>query len=321
MDIPDTHFLLDYVRPDLLLLRVVARSLILWDAVLANDEWIEAQIPSVVKDSYSILGQQVGPSLTSLTGIEPMQVDVNLSGAKDTDENKKIPEADVETGNAKVETAERNVDRQAIRQIHAHLVAGACFSLGLRYAGTGDQKAARTLMRRIQVFQSMRDGHDPIMIARRPEKLLLEMCLSCSAISLALVMAGTGDVDALRLFRELRWKCNGDTRFGSHMAFGAAIGLLFLGGGTCTFGRGHEDIAALVMAFFPRYPIVTSDNQYHLQALRHFYVLAVKRREIEVIDVDTRDPIYIPIEVRTVFLLMSILLICLCPNHSLYVRF
>ena len=29
--LPDTHFLLDYVRPDMLLLRVVARALVLWD--------------------------------------------------------------------------------------------------------------------------------------------------------------------------------------------------------------------------------------------------------------------------------------------------
>eukprot|EP00814_Leptocylindrus_danicus_P021824 CAMPEP_0116010592 /NCGR_PEP_ID=MMETSP0321-20121206/4085_1 /TAXON_ID=163516 /ORGANISM="Leptocylindrus danicus var. danicus, Strain B650" /LENGTH=1159 /DNA_ID=CAMNT_0003479705 /DNA_START=267 /DNA_END=3746 /DNA_ORIENTATION=+ len=300
MDIPDTNFLLDYVRPDLLLLRVVARSLILWDDVLANDEWIEAQLPSVVKENYNLLGQSVGTNFASLTGIAPMQVDVNRSGAMDLDERKTARGADLETGHLNRETADRNVDKQAIRQIHAHLVAGACFSLGLRYAGTGNEKAARTLAKRIQVFQSMRDGNDPIMVARKPEKLLVEMCLSCAVISLALVMAGTGDIDALRLFRELRWKHNSDTRFGGHMAFGAAIGLLFLGGGSCTIGREPEDIAALLMAFFPRYPIITSDNQYHLQALRHFYVLAVKRREIEVIDVDSREPIYIPIEVNFV---------------------
>jgi anaphase-promoting complex subunit 1 len=32
--IPDTHFALEYVRPDFILLRVVARSLILWDRYL-----------------------------------------------------------------------------------------------------------------------------------------------------------------------------------------------------------------------------------------------------------------------------------------------
>ena len=31
--LPDTHFLLDYSRPDTLMLKVLARSLILWDQV------------------------------------------------------------------------------------------------------------------------------------------------------------------------------------------------------------------------------------------------------------------------------------------------
>ena len=82
------------------------------------------------------------------------------------------------------------------------------------------------------------------------------------------------------------------------MAIGAAIGMIFLGGGTCTLGREPEDIAALIMAFFPRFPKKTKDNQYHLQAARHLYVLASKRREIEMIDVDTREPVYVPVKVR-----------------------
>jgi anaphase-promoting complex subunit 1 len=77
-----------------------------------------------------------------------------------------------------------------------------------------------------------------------------------------------------------------------------AIGLLFLGGGTCTLGREPEDIAALVTAFFPRYPTTTSDNQYHLQALRHLYALAVKRKQLSAVDVDTGESVSVPVEVR-----------------------
>lgn len=72
---------------------------------------------------------------------------------------------------------------------------------------------------------------------------------------------------------------------------------------SCTLDREPADIAALLMAFFPRYPAETSDNQYHLQALRHCYVLAVRHRAIEAIDVDSREPVFAALKVRVEVLL------------------
>ena len=46
--LPDTHVLLDTVRPDLQLLRVVARSIILWDTMRPSIAWVESQLPHVV---------------------------------------------------------------------------------------------------------------------------------------------------------------------------------------------------------------------------------------------------------------------------------
>lgn len=98
----------------------------------------------------------------------------------------------------------------------------------------------------------------------------------------------------------LRWRCDEDVSYGSHLAFGTAIGLLFLGGGTCTLGREPEDVAALVMAFYPRFPSSSSDNQYHLQALRNLYAIAVKEQSFQAIDVDTGESVFVPLEVRIV---------------------
>ena len=39
-----------------------------------------------------------------------------------------------------------------------------------------------------------------------------------------------------------------------------------------------EAIAAMICAFYPKFPTHSSDNRYHLQALRHLYVLAVEPR-------------------------------------------
>lgn len=44
-------------------------------------------------------------------------------------------------------------------------------------------------------------------------------------------MAGTGNLDVLRIARQLRKRHSADVSYGSHMAIHMAIGLLFLGGG------------------------------------------------------------------------------------------
>jgi anaphase-promoting complex subunit 1 len=107
------------------------------------------------------------------------------------------------------------------------------------------------------------------------------MCLGAVAVALGMVMAGTGDLDCLRQLRELRMHTpppprvadeEGSVTYGSHMALHSAIGLLFLGGGSASLKRTKPAVAALVAAFFPRYPKAADDNQYHLQALRHLWV-------------------------------------------------
>ena len=145
-----------------------------------------------------------------------------------------------------------------------------------------------------------------------------------------MVMAGTGDLDTLRTLRELRRRKvsrgpdasssaggkDGDesnrdttnaaaepgkyTTYGNHQAIAASMGLLFLGGGRATLSRSNEAIAALVIAFFPRYALSTTDNQYHLQALRHLYVLAVDYRVVRAIDVDTGRSCLAPMTVSAV---------------------
>ena len=187
-------------------------------------------------------------------------------------------------------------DPQAVRQANAFIISGACFSLGLKYAGSANRVAASAIIERALWFLELRDNKDVATLAQRPDNSTLITCLCTAAISLAMVMAGTGDLDSFRLLRTLRWKCDDSTLYGTHMAFSAAIGLLFLGGGKCTLGSSPGDIAMLIAALYPHYPILSSDNQYHLQALRHLYVLAVHESRIEAIDVDSNEKVCIPIE-------------------------
>ena len=50
--VPKTHFLLQYLRPDLVLLRVLARNLVMWDAIEPTVEFVEDLIPEIVKGAY-----------------------------------------------------------------------------------------------------------------------------------------------------------------------------------------------------------------------------------------------------------------------------
>lgn len=290
--LPDTHFLLEYVRPDMLLLRVLSRALILWDQVRPSGQWIDDQIPVVVKYTYDqmrVAAEKEDVANTSGLDRSGMGIANNEADSISAD--------GLDRDAALAAIQDEAVDKHAVRQIYVHVVAGACFGIGLRFAGTGDKRAASAISSRLMELKSMREGNSLASAALKPDHPVLEMCLGCVAISLAMVMAGTGDLDTLCLLRMLRWRCDDDIRYGNHMAYGAAIGLLFLGGGSFTLGRSPEDIAALVLAFFPRFPSTTSDNQHHLQALRHCYALAVVKREIRAIDSDTGEIVSVPIEV------------------------
>ena len=100
----------------------------------------------------------------------------------------------------------------------------------------------------------------------------------------------------LRLLRELRWKAEEST-YGSHLAVSMGIGLLFLAGGRASLRRDPTSVGALLLATAPRYPSRTLDHQYHMQAQRHLYVLAIEWRLLRVIDADSGKMISLSIDV------------------------
>jgi anaphase-promoting complex subunit 1 len=264
LGLPATHYLLDFVRPDLLALRVISRSLILWNDVQPTGEWIDNQIPDIVKRSINFMKHKATSTRNS-----------------DSDDSFK----DVS-----------DFDPQAVRQANAFVIAGACFSLALRFAGSANRAAAAAIFERALYFIELRDNSDMTFQVQKPDTPTLVTCLCTTAISLAIVMAGTGDIDSFRLLRNLRWRCEETTLYGTHQAFAAAIGLLFLGGGKCTLGSSPQDVAILIAAFFPHFPVLSADNQYHLQALRHLYVLAAHERILEAIDIESGEKVCVPLE-------------------------
>ncbi|CAH9139623.1 unnamed protein product [Cuscuta epithymum] len=260
--IPQTRFDLQYVRPDFIMLRIIARNLIMWNRVQPSEEWIWSQIPQVVQH-----------------GIEGLADDMD-----NMDE----------------------VDAEAFFRAYINIVVGACISLGLRFAGTRDSNAQELLYKYALYFLneiklvSFTSGHTfPKGLSEYVDRGTLETCLHLIVLSLCVVMAGSGHLQTFKLLKFLRSRnsFDGHSSFGIQMCVSLAIGFLFLGGGMQTFSTSKSSIAALLITLYPRLPNGPNDNRCHLQAFRHFYVLATEARWIQTVDVNTGLPVYVPLEV------------------------
>jgi len=116
--------------------------------------------------------------------------------------------------------------------------------------------------------------------------------------AMAIIMAGTGDLDCLQRLRHAHGKYTLPSKFGMHLANHMSLGMLFLGGGRYTLGTSHAAVCALLLSFYPRYPLFGYDNRTHLQALRHLWVLAVEPRCLITRDVLSRQIVSQPVTIH-----------------------
>ncbi len=251
---PDTQFLLDFVRPDFLMLRVLSRGLVLWDSIVPSEAWIEGNIPEIV-----------------------------LKYAFSRNRYMNDPDCDI--------------DFETMSQAYCNVYAGACLALAMKFAGSGNKAAFDSLY---AVTKKVIRLMSAPQLAEQAGKTTVESCLCVLVMSLAVVMAGTGSLEVLRICRHLRSRIGqaySYVLYGSHMAISMSIGLLFLGGCKLTLSTKPESIAAMLCAFFPKFPIHSNDNRYHLQAFRHLYVLATEPRILVPKDVTTGQLCYVPVDI------------------------
>ncbi|BAT81104.1 hypothetical protein VIGAN_03076200 [Vigna angularis var. angularis] len=262
LPIPNTFFDLQYVRPDFIMLRVIARNLIMWSRVHPSKDWVWSQIPEIVR--------------CAVEGI----------GGDDNDID--------------------DMDAEAFIQAYVNIIAGACISLGLVFAGTRNENAQELLyefaiyfLNEIKPVSPTSGKVFPSGLCHHIDRGTLETCLHLIVLSLSVVMAGSGHLQTFRLLRFLRSRncADGQSSYGIQMAVSLATGFLFLGGGMRTFSTTNHSIAALLITLYPRLPTGPNDNRCHLQAFRHLYVLATEARWIQTVDVDTGLPVYAPLEV------------------------
>ena len=245
IDIPDTTVRYDYVRPDLFLLRTLARHIIMWSSVQPTVEWFIRSLPKVYRRRYP------------LTGVRQLSSD-------------DMP--------------------------FYNIIAGLCFTLGLRFAGSGQRRVRNILA--FYLDQFIRICRLPVVnydgrVARNSAR----NCQDIVALSAAAVMAGSGDLYLFRRLRSLHGRIDSETPYGSHMAAHMGIGLLFLGGGSYTLGTSDLAVASLMCSMYPIFPTNVLDNTCHLQAFRHLWVLAAEPRCLVPRDMDTRRPLSLPVSI------------------------
>jgi anaphase-promoting complex subunit 1 len=245
IDVPDSLLQFDYVRPDIFLLRTLARHLIMWKGITPSFEWIRKSLPETYRDRSKL------ETIETLTGED-------------------LPFYDI--------------------------VAGLCFSIALRFAGSGSLVARDLLLHYLDQFMRIcrinADSFD-----KKLTRNTVRNCQDLVALATVTVMAGTGDLQVFRRLRSMHGRDDGETPYGSHLAAHLAIGALFLGGGTFTFGTSNLAIASLLVAFYPIFPFTVQDNKSHLQAFRHFWVLAAEARCLVTRDIDTNQPVPTPITI------------------------
>ena len=263
---PKNFYDLDRTRPDLVYLQVLAKSLILWDTIESTFEWVASALPSII-------------------------VSRNLRSSVDFGLLERFSDHD---GGGFLD-----VDDQGILSARAFGISAACTAIALRFAGALNPKAVKL------ISQACIDFERALLAVRKDcedEEWLHATCLTSCSLALGIVCAGSGDLSVFRLLRRLRKRTGPslqDKRYGRYMGMDMAIGFLFLGGGCQTFGTSKASIASLICATYPRFPEDVTDNQYHLQAFRHLYVLAVEPRCIETRDIDTDLPCQVDVEVHT----------------------
>ncbi|KAK8854800.1 hypothetical protein IAR55_003539 [Kwoniella newhampshirensis] len=248
LEVPQTAFDLDQVRPDLLLLRTFSRALIMWDEITPTMGWIEDQLPPFIRSAQKGLKRTVGMDL-------------------------------------------------ATELAYLNVISGACLAIGLKYAGTATELAHSNLMTFFGVLSKAAAGSS-MTYEGRIRRTAARQGLNIVTIALACVMSGTGELGVLRRLRVSHGQEGAGVTYGSHMAMHMALGMLFLGRGHYTLGNSNLAIAAMSIAFFPRFLQNPAENKAYPQAFRHLWALAVEPRCLTARDVDTLETVYLPVKLR-----------------------
>ncbi|TYJ53105.1 hypothetical protein B9479_006286 [Cryptococcus floricola] len=248
LEIPQTPYELEHVKPEWCLLRILARALIMWDDIAPTTAWVESLVPSFVLAAVK-------------SNQRPSSIDLSIELA------------------------------------YLNIVSGAAMAIGLKYAGTAKELAHNTILTQYSILAKAVSGQS-MTYEGRIRRTSARQGLNVVTIALAAVMSGTGELGLLRRLRVSHGQEGAGVTYGTHMAMHMALGLLFVGRGEYTLGNSCLAIAAMCIAFFPRFTASPADNKAYPQAFRHLWALAVEARCVTARDVETHETVYLPVKLR-----------------------
>lgn len=175
-----------------------------------------------------------------------------------------------------------------------NILCGVLVSIGIKYAGTGNEKAIEVLLGYVDEFR--RIALLPVTsVDERICKFGLTSLQSRLVISVAMVAAGRGTVSVLQRLRPLFAPTAADTNYDEYVGVSMAMGILFLGGGQYSFSRSPRSIGCLAISLMSLAGAETETAGW--EHLRYFWAFATEKRCLIVRDVDTHAPLQVDVEI------------------------
>ncbi|KAG5421745.1 APC1 [Candida metapsilosis] len=177
-----------------------------------------------------------------------------------------------------------------------NILGGSCLAMALKYASSSNIEARDAILYYLDKL---------MLLTSKPtnnydEKLAHNTAINIQnilALCASLIMAASGDLKVFQRLRVLHNDTSKSMGYGGFMAINTALGFLFLGGGQMAFDDSLFGIASLITSLYPIFPQENSEYEIHLQALRHFWALAIVPRCLVVKEVGTNEPCKIPITI------------------------
>mmetsp|Transcript_5336 Transcript_5336/g.6353 ORF Transcript_5336/g.6353 Transcript_5336/m.6353 type:complete len:266 (+) Transcript_5336:1892-2689(+) len=119
IEVPKTFFALEYSRPSDVLLKVLCKNLIMWDSIEVSKEWMNTQIPEIIRQIY------FEKSIENIERLFDSKISID------------------------------EIDFANIAMLYTYFLAGALFSIGFRYAGSGNREVFEFLNSYIEKIITM----------------------------------------------------------------------------------------------------------------------------------------------------------------------
>ncbi|KHJ85967.1 hypothetical protein OESDEN_14296, partial [Oesophagostomum dentatum] len=244
LELPETISMLEEIRPDLIFVRVLARSLVLWDQIEPTAAWIDAQIPPIIHEY----------ALSVLKFPSPVEKEITEREQAYWDEV---------------------VDKETVAEVYLYAMSGACFAMALKYSGTfgGTYDNVSMLLEERLLFLMHDFNIESIdwpakHLIRAANRSVVNLCADMVLTSMGILNVGRGEVDTIRFARyrrshdyELSYWSHYLWKYHEEMSLHRAIAMLFLGEGRYGFKRDNLSIALLVISMYPIVAHHVADNR------------------------------------------------------------